>query len=81
MLFVRAAGVATNGRIVSPSHCKGARMQPCEIIYSKNAKGWKWRITAPGHDPNNESDQTFQLFYECVVAARAEGLQPNVRCP
>ena len=56
------------------------RMETCEIIYSKSAKGWKWRVTAQSRKRNVESKETFPLFYECVMAARAEGLQPNVRC-
>lgn len=60
---------------------KGIRMQPCEIVYSKDAKGWQWRVTAPGDGKKTKSRETFRLFYDCVSAARAEGLQPpNVRC-
>ena len=56
-------------------------MTSCEIIYSTSAKGWKWRLATPSTFEKTESDETFQLFYECVAAARANGLRPNVRCP
>jgi len=56
-------------------------MKLCEIIYSKKAKGWKWRPLAGGQrESAAESDEAFPLFYECVTAARAKGYQPNVRC-
>lgn len=49
----------------------------CEIIYvrEKDGNGWKWRsISASG--PARSSEQTYGLFYECVVAARAKGYAP-----
>lgn len=59
-------------------------MRPmCEIIYLKNAKGWKWRVL-PDEDGRAEtktSGETYELFYECVAAARASGYTPNVKCP
>jgi hypothetical protein len=60
---------------------KGNPVEPCEIIYSARAKGWKWRVASCGKTKDADSRETFQLFYECVAAARANGLQPNVRCP
>jgi hypothetical protein len=56
-------------------------VERCEIIYSARAKGWKWRVASCGKTKDADSRETFQLFYECVAAARANGLQPNVRCP
>jgi hypothetical protein len=64
---------------------KGAKMDkthPCEIIYvkEKKAAGWKWRlIEANGRA--KASEETYALFYECISAARARGLKPNVKCP
>ena len=52
----------------------------CEIIYVEKA-GWKWRrLTEPGVAKAEVSEETFQLFYDCVTAARARGYNPNVRC-
>ena len=53
----------------------------CEIVYVKQSagNGWKWRaITAD--DKAKASDQTFELFYECVTDARRNGYQPNQKC-
>lgn len=56
-------------------------MKLCEIIYSIEAKGWKWRPLPDRRRTRPvESDEAFALFYECVSAARAKGYQPNVRC-
>jgi len=55
----------------------------CEIIYVKDARarGWKWRLIAePGKPAPQPSQETFELFYECVSAARAKGYRPNVKC-
>jgi hypothetical protein len=55
--------------------------KPCEIIYVKEAKGWKWRrLTERGTAKAPASDETFQLFYDCVSAARAHGYHPPVKC-
>jgi hypothetical protein len=57
-------------------------MPTCEIIYVQDAKGWKWRALGDEQNAKRESSkETFQLFYECVSAARAKGYQPNVKCP
>ena len=60
------------------------RMRMCEIIYVKEgpAKGWKWRtLGEQGELRQQTSVETFQLFYDCVSAARAKGYVPNVKCP
>ena len=57
-------------------------MSICEIIYVKSEKGWKWRTRTSserGEAKPQTSEETFQLYYECVSAARAKGYQPNVR--
>lgn len=56
-------------------------MTSCEIIYVKPANGWKWRLL-PAQDRQETvaSDETYALFYECVLAARAKGYTLNVRC-
>ena len=59
-------------------------MRSCEIIYVsvKDAKGWKWRALGGESKPQQEtSTETFDLFYDCVSAARAKGYLPNVKCP
>jgi hypothetical protein len=56
-------------------------MPLCEIIYVKHKQGngWKWRpITGDGRI--KPSEKTYQLFYECVTAARASGYVPNQKC-
>jgi hypothetical protein len=56
-------------------------MTTCEIIWMKDAKGWKWRAISPrGEAKPKACNETYGLFYECVVAARARGLNPNIKC-
>ena len=57
-------------------------MRRCEIIYFKDVRGWKWRTLADetGVKPET-SDESFPLFYECVLAARAKGLRPELQRP
>ena len=55
-------------------------MRRCEIIYFKDVMGWKWRTLADGTGVKPEtSDESFPLFYECVLAARAKGLRPELK--
>ena len=56
-------------------------MRECEIVYVKTdgTVGWKWRLVDDQGKPR-ASEETYELFYDCVSAARAEGLQPNVKC-
>ncbi len=57
-------------------------MRLCEIIFVKSDHGWKWR--ALDEDSEREraiSEETFDLFYDCVSAARARGYTPNIKCP
>lgn len=52
----------------------------CEIVYvtQKQSSGWKWRPLAAGAQACKE---TYELFYECVAAARACGYgAANVKC-
>jgi hypothetical protein len=41
---------------------------------------WKWRDVADDGSVLDESDETYELFYECVCAARREGYQPKIKC-
>jgi hypothetical protein len=56
-------------------------MKLCEIypVQSKKSFVWKWR-----HRPLEgrviESEQSYQLYYECVSAALERGYQPNIKC-
>ena len=56
-------------------------MPLCEIIYvkSKQDAGWKWRPISDGTE-RHPSEKTYELFYDCVVAARASGYTPNLKC-
>jgi hypothetical protein len=55
-------------------------MRRCEIIYFKDVMGWKWRTLGDGTGAKPEtSDESFPLFYECVLAARAKGLRPELQ--
>ena len=56
-------------------------MRRCEIIYVKqaNGTGWKWRAVSVDDKPEPLSRETFDLFYDCVTAARAKGFQPDRR--
>ena len=57
-------------------------MRQCEIIYVQDPKGWKWRaITDEDASKRKTSAETFQLFYECVVAARAKGYFADLKRP
>jgi len=56
-------------------------MKSCEIFHiaDRGSFAWKWRHR-PAHGPVIESEQKYQLFYECVAAALKDGYQPPVRC-
>jgi hypothetical protein len=56
-------------------------MQTCQIIYIKHKDSfrWKWRsVSAQGNV--KESQQSYALYYECVMAARASGYQLELKC-
>jgi hypothetical protein len=63
-------------------------MPLCEVIYvkHKSGNGWKWRpVTAdckaePSEKTAEPSEKIYELFYECVTAARASGYTPNRKC-
>ena len=59
-------------------------MKACEIFHvpqKKNTFRWKWRhVDAEGRV--TESKQSYDLYYECVAAAREAGYDPrNVLLP
>ncbi|HEX7249200.1 MAG TPA: hypothetical protein VF262_02325 [Burkholderiales bacterium] len=56
-------------------------MDSCEIFFVKTAGGWKWRPVDDDNQPAGKpSAETYQLFYDCIVAARSHGFRPNIRC-
>lgn len=57
-------------------------MPTCRIYAVSNRRSgfqWKWRQELPD-GKTIESKKEFQLYYECVVDARRNGFQPDVRC-
>lgn len=50
----------------------------CKIVYVKHRgqSGWRWQGVTLQGDPK-ASDKTYPLFYECVMAARANGYAPT----
>jgi hypothetical protein len=56
-------------------------MPTCKILHVKHKDSfrWKWRVVAADGDVK-ESAQSYALFYECVVAARANGYDPALAC-
>ena len=54
----------------------------CEIFHIPyNASyRWKWRAVDDDGESLEESQESYELFYECVVAARANGYQPKIKC-
>ena len=56
-------------------------MQTCQIIYIKHKDSfrWKWRSVTP-QGGVEESERSYALYYECVVAAREHGFQLELRC-
>ena len=54
----------------------------CEIYFvtEKTTFRWKWRHVAEDGSVKDESKESYELFYECVTAARESGYQPRIRC-
>jgi hypothetical protein len=55
---------------------------PCEIFFVPHAASfrWKWRHLAEDGSVKDESKESYELFYECVCAARASGYKPKIKC-
>jgi hypothetical protein len=52
----------------------------CDIIYVQSGRGWKWRaIGADGRPASEACEETYQLFYDCLSAARALGYDQTVK--
>ena len=54
----------------------------CEIFHIpyNTTYRWKWRAVDEDGESREESQESYELFYECVVAARASGYQPKIKC-
>jgi hypothetical protein len=55
---------------------------PCEIfpVPHKTKFRWKWRALSEDGKPKKESAESYELFYECVCAARRHGYAPKIKC-
>ena len=58
-------------------------MDRCQIFHvarkKSNAFTWKWRHT--DRDGRvTEADDSYELYYECVCAARQKGFEPRIVC-
>jgi hypothetical protein len=55
---------------------------PCEIFYVpyESSFRWKWRHLNEDGNVEEESEESYELFYECVCAARENGYQPKIKC-
>lgn len=77
-MFLDFAAQAFPGRLgVYPDRMQKASQHQCEIIYVKtrSGTGWKWRVVSAAGVAQS-SEQAYELFYECVVAARESGYTP-----
>ena len=54
-------------------------MNHCEILHLpyQNTFRWKWRYTS-ADGKVKESPETYELYYECVCAARRHGYEPRL---
>jgi hypothetical protein len=52
--------------------------EACEIVCVNESAPlrWRWRYTEPG-GAVEVSREEFELFFECVTAARGEGYEPR----
>jgi hypothetical protein len=58
-------------------------MDTCEIYHVPYKDSFRWRWRHVGEDGRiTESKETFELYYECLCAARKSGYEPPkvVKC-
>jgi hypothetical protein len=56
-------------------------MKSCDIRHVKHKSSFQWKWRHVGTDGKiHESAETYPLFYECVLAARASGYEPQLKC-
>ena len=56
---------------------------PCEIFHVpyNTTFRWKWRRVDEDGSVKEESEESYELFYECVCAAREHGYEPpRIKC-
>ncbi len=55
-------------------------MDRCEIFHVPYRKSfrWKWRYVAADGTVREESPESYELYYECVCAARRQGHEPRL---
>ena len=57
------------------------RNNVCEIIAVKSGSSFRWIWRHVARDGAvSKSERAYELFYECISAARDLGYQPNVKC-
>lgn len=58
-------------------------MKPCEIFHVQHQKSfrWKWRYVQEDGRVISESEEEYELYYECVSAARSRGYEPRGLIP
>jgi len=56
-------------------------MKSCDIRHVKHKDSFRWRWRHVDTDGKiQESAETYPLYYECVLAARASGYEPQLKC-
>jgi hypothetical protein len=56
-------------------------MKSCDIRHVKHKGSFQWKWRHVGTDGSiHESAETYPLYYECVLAARASGYEPQLKC-
>jgi len=55
---------------------------PCEIFHVPFAESfrWKWRQLSEDGSVNEQSEESYELYYEGVCAARQHGYKPKIEC-
>ena len=58
--------------------CITVCMKPCEIFHVQRARSFRWKWRHVHHDGRvSESNEEYELYYECVSAARESGYEPR----
>jgi hypothetical protein len=55
-------------------------MKSCEIFHVPYRKSFRWKWRHTGADGRAvESKESYQLYYECISAAREAGYEPRMQ--
>ena len=55
-------------------------MRICKILHVKHKDSFRWKWRHVADDGNvRESPASYELFYECVMAARENGYEPLIK--